>query len=454
LPWASLLTGVYPHEAGIGGMVNPSKSVAKNPAYQGYLNNESVTIAEVLKEAGYYTAMAGKWHVGEERPHWPVDRGFDNYYGLISGAMNYWDISRTKRPGITRHFAIDSTEHRPPNEDFYLTDAITENAVEYLQKAGGKKNPFFLYVAYTAPHWPLHAWPEDIAKYRGEYMAGWDSLRQARMDRMIKMRLLEDNARLSPRDEEVESWESLSDAQKEEMDLFMAIYAAQIDRMDQGIGQILDQLDAMGKTENTLVLFLSDNGGCHEGGIWGQRFWADQGVPGTADSYLSYGKSWANLSNTPFREYKHWVHEGGIKTPLIARWPAGIPDKGGLTPQVGHITDVMATCIEVAGAEYPETFNNKEIKPLRGKSLVLVFDGIIRDQHQIIFWEHLGNRAARQNNWKIVDKKGKPWELYDLENDPTELNNLVNDSSEIFKGMIAKYDNWAEKANVIRYPVK
>jgi arylsulfatase len=451
---ASLLTGIYPHEAGMGGMVNPSGKMAENVAYQGFLNEECVTIAEVLKEAGYYTAMSGKWHVGEERPHWPVDRGFENYFGLISGAMNYWDISRTKSPGIKRHFAIDSTEYLPPNNGFYMTDAVTENAVSYLQNANEKKQPFFLYVAYTAPHWPLHAHPEDIAKYRGKFMAGWDSLREARMERMLKMRLIDEHTKLSPRDEEVKRWASLSDAQKEEMDLLMAIYAAQIDRMDQGIGQILDQLDAMEAAENTLVLFLSDNGACHEGGIWGQQFWEEQGEPGTADSYLSYGKSWANLSNTPYREYKHWVHEGGIKTPLIARWPAAIPDKGGLTPQVGHITDLMATCVEIAGAEYPATFNGKQVKPLRGKSLLPVFKGDVRNPHQVLFWEHLGNRAAREANWKIVGKKGQPWELYNLDNDATELNDLSGDSVHILQKMAAKYDEWAESANVIHYPFK
>jgi len=447
---ASLLTGIYPHEAGIGGMVNPPRGHEDNPAYQGYLNENCVTIAEVLRQAGYYTAMSGKWHVGEERPHWPTDRGFDNYYGLISGAMNYWDITRGKSSGIKRHFAIDSTEYLPPNKDFYMTDAVTENAVNYLGEAGEQNRPFFLYVAYTAPHWPLHAWPEDIAKYRGKFMAGWDSLRVARFERMKKMRILKDNEQLSPRDPKVEEWAGLSNDKKEEMELLMAIYAAQIDRMDQGIGKIIDQLDAIGATDNTLILFLADNGGCAEGGIWGQKFWEEQGEPGSVESFLSYGQSWANLSNTPFREYKHWIHEGGISTPLIAHWPAGISDKGGLTSQPGHIVDIMATCCDLAETEYPETFNSREIVPLRGKSLLPVFNREIREQHDFLFWEHEGNRAVRAGDWKLVGKKGGDWELYNLTNDRAELNNLASDSINLLNNLAEKYNQWATEVRVIR----
>lgn len=451
---ASLLTGVYPHEAGIGGMVSPPKGHADNKAYQGFLNDNSITLAEAMKMAGYYTAMSGKWHVGEERPHWPTDRGFDNYFGLISGAMNYWDISRTKQPGIFRHFAIDSTEFRPPNKGFYMTDAVTENAVKYISKADSLNKPFFMYVAYTAPHWPLHAWPEDISKYRGKFMAGWDSLRVARFNRLVKMRILNENWKLSPRDPDVEAWDELSPKQKEEMELKMAIYAAQIDRMDQGIGKILDQLDATGVTENTLILFLADNGGCAEGGIWGQQFWKEQGEPGTADSYMSYGQSWANLSNTPFRMYKHWVHEGGISTPLIACWPAGITDKGGITEQPGHIVDIMATCCDLANIDYPSTFKGKKINPLRGKSLLPVFNGEIREPHDFIFWEHEGNRAVRMGDWKIVGKKGQKWELYNMVTDRTELNNLANDSTALLQKMADAYAQWAVQAQVIPYEIK
>lgn len=311
---ASLLTGIYPHQAGVGGMVDTPSENVPGP-YQGYLNDHCVTIAEVLKQAGYYTAAAGKWHVGEERPHWPIDRGFDNYYGLISGASNYFDFSQHKNKKVKRVFAIDSTSYIPPKEGFYMTDAITEHAVEYLKKAQQKQNPFFLYLAYTAPHWPLHALPEDIAKYRGHFMKGWDVLREERMKRMLEMGLIDKDMALSPRDPEVLPWDSLNSEQKDHMDMLMSIYAAQIDHMDKGIGEVLDQLNTMGVADNTLILFISDNGACAEGGIWGAdfwgNFWSGTTAPGAGGSYHSYGRSWANLSNTPFRMFKHWVHEGG-----------------------------------------------------------------------------------------------------------------------------------------------
>ncbi len=446
---ASLLTGIYPHESGMGHMVNSNPNET-NPVYLGHLNDKCVTIAEVLKSAGYYTAMSGKWHVGEEQPNWPTNRGFDNYYGLISGAANYWDISRTKKEGIKRHFAIDSTEYMPPNKGFYMTDAITENALKYIGKAGEKQQPFFLYVAYTAPHWPLHAWPEDIKKYKGKFIVGWDSLRIARFEKMAKMRVIGDELKLSPRDSEVSAWESLPQEQKEHMDLLMAIYAAQIDRMDQGIGEIMDALDGINATDNTLVLFLSDNGGCHEGGPIGQQFWETSGDPGTVDSYLSYGRSWANLSNTPFRMFKHWVHEGGISTPLIARWPEKLTDRGGLTNQPGHIVDIMATCCDIAGTNYPEEFRNKPVSPLRGKSLLPIFEGNIREPHNLLFWEHEGNKAVRMGHWKLVSKDAGKWELYNLKSDRTELVNLALSEPDTLKNLANRYNEWAENLGILQ----
>ncbi len=359
---ASLITGLYPHQAGMGGMIKKPGAQPEGP-YQGYLSKQSVTIAEVLKQAGYYTAASGKWHVGEYRPHWPTDRGFDNYYGLISGAANYWDITRGKAEDTKRHFAIDSTEYMPPSEGFYLTDAITENAVSMLKKAGTKDQPFFLYLPYTAPHWPLHAWQEDIDKYKGTFMKGWDVLRQERYERMVSMGLIDKSWSLSDRDPQASPWEELDEEQKEKMDLLMSIYAAQIDRMDQGIGQVLAQVEAMGETENTMIFFLSDNGGSEEYGPWGTDFWGNfwdgEARPGSGDSYHSYGGSWANLSNTPFRLYKKRVHEGGIATPLIVKWPDQSIDKGSIVHQPGHIIDIMATVCDVANVDYPKTYNEQ-----------------------------------------------------------------------------------------------
>ena len=315
---ASLLTGLYPHQAGIGHMVG-NKGY---PSYQGYLNERCVTIAEALKSGGYRTLMSGKWHVGENRPHWPVDRGFDEYYGIVSGGANYFDISKTKAPGVKRTMAIDDEPFVPKPGSFYMTDAFSENAVKFIDNYGRKKEPFFLYLAYTAPHWPLHAWPDDIAKYKGKYRKGWDRLRQERYQLMIKIGLISSKWKMSPRDTATWPWDDENN--KELLDLKMAVYAAQIERMDYGIGKVLDKLKETGAQENTLVLFLSDNGGCAEGGPVGFDNRKNGLPPGGVDSYMSYGLSWANASNTPFRRYKHWVHEGGIATPLIAHWPAVI----------------------------------------------------------------------------------------------------------------------------------
>jgi len=404
---ASLLTGLYPHQAGIGHMVGNRGY----PSYQGYLNNRCVTIAEALKLAGYRTLMSGKWHVGENRPHWPVDRGFDKYYGLISGGANYFDISKAKAPGVKRTMAVDDQPYTPPKENFYITDAFTDNAVKFIDEYGRADRPFYLYLAYTAPHWPLHAWPEDIARYKGKYLKGWDQLRKERYHRMIEMGLISKNWEMSPRDPQTWPWEQ--EKNKELLDLKMAVYAAQVDRMDQGVGKVLEAIRRAGAEENTLVLFLSDNGGCAEGGPVGFDNRKNGLPPGGVDSYMSYGLSWANASNTPFRRYKHWVHEGGIATPLIAYWPAVIKNGSSVTHQAGHIVDIMATCLDVAGIQYPETHQGRQLVPLEGKSLLPIFRGKKRRGHEAICWEHEGNRAVRQGKWKLVAAHKGPWELYD-----------------------------------------
>jgi len=444
---ASLLTGLYPHQAGMGGMTSEKADNKPAGPYQGYLNEKCVTIAEVLRTAGYRTLMSGKWHVGEERPHWPVDRGFDRYYGLISGAANYFDITKAKSPRARRRFAIDDKPHLPPKENFYMTDAFTENAVRFLDQYGREEKPFFLYVAYTAPHWPLHALPEDIVKYKGKYRQGWDALRKERYARMIKMGIIEAKWPLTPRDEGAYPWgDKVKD--KELMDLKMAVYAAQIDRMDQDIGKILAKLRDLGKEQNTLVLFLSDNGGCHETGPLGFDRRKNGLPPGGVDSYMSYGQSWANASNTPFRLFKKYTHEGGISTPLIARWPAVIKQKGKLTNQVGHIVDIMATCVDVAGAQYPKSFNGNKITPKQGKSLLPIFQGRTRDAHEYLFWEHEKHEAVRHGKWKLVAHKRGDWELFDLEQDRSEMNNLVDKYPQIAHDLKAKYDDWAKNVGV------
>jgi arylsulfatase len=428
---AALVTGLYSHQAGVGHMVEDKG----HPGYQGHLNDRCVTIAEVLRPAGYRTYMAGKWHVGEDRPNWPVDRGFDRSYSLISGGTNYFRLD----PG--RKLARDD-KLITPDKDWYITDAITDNAAAFLHEHKGDK-PFFLYVAYTAPHWPLHALPADIAKYRGKYKEGWDALRKKRQQTMIEMGLVDARWPLTPRDATVPAWEDATE--REDKDLRMAVYAAQIDRLDQGVGKILAELKAIGAERNTLLLFLSDNGGCAE--IIARSAKPDAQV-GTADSFLSYGVGWANASNTPFRLYKHWVHEGGIATPLIAHWP-GVITKAGLTDQPGHVIDLMATCADVAGAEYPRKFKDHDITPLEGKSLRPIFEGKTRPGHEAIFWEHEGNKAVRMGKWKLVEKYKGEWELYDLVNDRTELTNLAAKEPERVKEMAAKWEAWARRANVL-----
>ena len=445
---ASLLTGLYPHQVGMGGMVSHGGDRRPPGPYQGYLNDKCVTIAKVLKNAGYHTLMSGKWHVGESRPHWPTDRGFEKYFGLISGAANYFDITKGKEKGIKRQMAIDDKPYMPPKDNFYMTDAITEHAVNFIDQYGREDKPFFLYVAYTAPHWPLHAWPEDIAKYKGKYLEGWDTLRKQRYARQVKMGIIEKKWPLTPRDEGAIPWDGVED--KELMDLKMAVYAAQIDRMDQGIGKILSKLEATGKKENTLILFLSDNGGCAETGPLGFDRRNNGLPPGGVDSYMSYGLSWANASNTPFRLFKKWVHEGGISTPLIACWPDVIKKKGGITHQLGHVIDIMATCVDIAGAKYPELFNGKKVIPLEGKSLLPVFQGKKRNTHDYLFWEHQKHEAIRHSKWKLVARKPGHWELYDLEQDRSEMNNLSDKYPEIAHQLKSKYQEWAKQWGVRR----
>ncbi len=448
---ASLLTGLYPHQVGMGAMV-VTKGAKPEGAYKGYLSHNSVTIAEVLKQKGYYTAASGKWHVGEKHPNWPTDRGFDNYFGLISGAANYFDITRGKREGIVRHFAIDSTEFLPNKKDFYMTSAITENAIKFLHIADTKEQPFFLYIPYTAPHWPLHALQEDIELYRGKFMKGWDELRKERYDRMLEIGLLEKSWPLSDRDPKVPAWETLSEDQKERSDLLMSIYAAQIHRLDQGVGEVMKQLELMDEADNTIVLFLSDNGASEEYDVLGSDFWGNfwegDATPGSGDSYYSYGAAWANLSNTPFRQYKKRIHEGGISTPLIVRWPNHIYEEGSIIHQPGHIIDIMATICDIVDAEYPETYNNKAIPPLAGKSFAPLLKGESNLDSEAIYWEHLGNRAVREGKWKLVAMEGEPWELYNLSTDRSETNNLVESEIEITQHLKGKYKDWAIKVGV------
>ncbi|MFT3902202.1 MAG: arylsulfatase [Niabella sp.] len=451
---ASLMTGLYPHQAGIGHMTNdPEDSTAFNygvPAYQGSINNESVTIAEVLKSVGYNTLMTGKWHLGYHDPQkWPLQRGFDKYYGILAGAANYFNP--TGKRGLTY-----MNEPVSPEGEFYITDAFTNYAIKFINENIQQKErkPFFLYLAYTSPHWPLNALDSDIAKYRDKYKNGWSALRRQRYERMKQLGVIKDDAGLSADDGA--EWEALTPEQKDEMDYRMAIYAAQIDRMDQNIGRVIQALKQAGELDNTLILFVSDNGACAEGGNLGG---GKKELLGTHGGYfLSYGQSWANASVAPFKKYKHWVHEGGISTPLIVHWPAKMPQniRGGFTDQYGFFPDIMATCVKVSGATYPRKFNGHSIIPLQGSSFLPVVLGKDRPVHkQPIFWEHEGNAAVRYGNMKLVkeykpDHKSK-WELYDMHKDRSELDDLSASMPKLVEKLSKDYDQWAKRVGVLPY---
>lgn len=478
---ASLLTGLHPHQAGVGDMAGTNGP----DGYEGTLNNRCVTLAEVLQSAGYCTYMSGKWHVVSDttipNDAWPCQRGFDQFWGIITGAASYF------RPRtLTRNNAnIDYEAEQDP--DFYLTDAITDNAVEYIRShfQDHTGDPFFMYVAYTAPHWPLHARQEDIAKYRGRFDKGWDVLRNERLQRMADMGLIDPDTVLSPRDPGQPAWED--EPNKEWQALRMEVYAAQIDCMDQGIGRILEALEEQGVAENTLVIFLADNGGCHEEIVEGWWKWmlrakvaheqtkdgrtvrvgnSPEIIPGAEDTYCSYGVPWANLSNTPFRMYKHWVHEGGISTPLIINWPDGIAARGELRHDAGQLPDIMATILDAAGAEYPLEYPGRDLLPHEGTSLAPTFVGEPLPQ-RLLYWEHEGNAAIREGRWKLVknftgqlsatpgyddspEQRGD-WELYDISTDRTELNDLASANPELLNSMKQAYQEWADRVGVIEW---
>ena len=432
---ASLLTGRYPHAVGMGAMVSARDALPQPGPYQGYLSEESPTIAEMLRSSGYRTYMSGKWHVGERPEHWPRQRGFDRYFGLISGASSYFEIIRDQ-PRI-RAMALDDTPWSPPEEGFYITDAFTDYAVEFLQEHP-EDDPFFLYLAYTAPHWPLHALPEDIDRYRDKYEGGWDVLRQERYARQLDMGLIDSSWLLPPRPEHIPSWESEPD--KDNWTHRMAVYAAMVDRMDQGIGRVVDQLQSMGELDNTLILFLSDNGGCAES-VAGRNLHDSTAAIGARGSYVAYQEAWANASNTPFRLYKQWMHEGGIATPLIAHWPSGIAEPGRITDFSGHVMDLMATISEVTGSPHAGT-DGQSLVPVLAESNEIV-------TNRTLYWEHIGHRAIREGSWKLVyDRRIGEWELYDLSVDPTELNDISEEHPSMAESLAAKWQNWADSAGV------
>lgn len=459
---ASLLTGLYPHQADVGHMMGDDGI----DGYLGDLNQHTVTIAEALKTGGYASYMSGKWHVtryiDEPKHNWPMQRGFDDYYGIITGAANYY-CPRT----LTRN----NDRIDPDGDEYYFTDAISDEAVRQIRMHVSRHDdrPFFQYVAYTAPHWPLHALEEDIVTYRGRFDAGWDLLREQRLTRMVDMGIIHESWLLSERDPLVPAWKE--EAQKKWQVRRMEVYAAQIDRMDQGIGRILRALRDVGAWDNTLIIFLSDNGGCAEeldstsGDLIASskdrlathktrkgeaiRFGNSPDIiPGGEDTYCSYGVPWANVSNTPFRLYKHWVHEGGIATPFIVHWPNGIEARGELRSQPAQLPDVMATLLDVADVPYPLDYEDRKIKPIEGYSMVPTFADHPHER-DVLYWEHEGNKAVRRGRWKLVRRFPQEWELYDMNLDRTELNDISGKHPKIVRQLQDLYDTWALRTGVV-----
>ncbi|MCY3005591.1 MAG: arylsulfatase [Planctomycetota bacterium] len=478
---ASLLTGLYPHQAGVGHMMD------KKPlqGYQGDLNGTCRTIAQLLKPADYRNYAVGKWHVTRHaspdgpKHNWPLQRGFDRFYGTIHGAGSFYDPSSLTRDN-TQVSAYADPQYTP--ETYYYTDAITDHATRFLSEHAKEhpQQPFFLYVAYTAAHWPMHALPEDIARYRGRYDAGYESIRKARLEKGIELGLFAKEMALP---DGIGNWDRVEDKAWESA--CMEVYAAMVDRMDQGIGRIVEQLKRQGAFDDTLILYMQDNGACAEGmGRTGNKEHPNiprpsapsldpmkpedfakrgsvpsqtrdgypirmgkQALPGPADTYVAYGENWANVSNTPLREYKHWVHEGGISSPLVVSWPAGIQSKGQWRDQPSHLIDIAATFVQIAKADYPN-----DATPLEGESLLGAFANVPIER-EALFWEHEGNRAVRAGIWKLVSKHNQPWELYDISQDRVERVDQSARHPQKVSELAGLYEAYANRANVAPWPL-
>ncbi len=487
---AALLTGLYSHQAGIGHMMNDRGG----EAFSGDLNNRCLTIAEVLKTAGYSTYMAGKWHVTplsptKENPakhNWPLQRGFDKFFGTIHGAGSFYDPNSL----------TSGNEFMVPPEGFYYTDAISDTTVDYIRDHD-VEHPYFIYVSYTAAHWPLHALPQDIKKYKGRYSQGWDALRQERYKRMIDMGLIDARWKLSERYPSI-PWKEVESKPFHER--CMEVYAAQIDNMDQGIGRIVQALKNENQFDNTLIFFLQDNGGVEEAYGLGKTYKQPEGgailkpmgekelqnamvpaytregqpvkvgfgiMPGPADTYIGYAENWGNASNTPFRMFKHWSHEGGISSPLIVHWPKGIQEKGQYRRHMSHLIDIMATCVDVAEAEYPKHYKGNKIQPLEGVSLTPSFKNA-KLNRDTLYWEHEGNRAIRVGKLKLVSRAYRypleldavpelplgQWRLYDMEKDRSETNDIALEHPGLVYQLAEKWNSWAERVGALPRPVK
>ena len=470
---AALLTGLNPHQAGVGQMT----ADLGVPSYQGYLNDSCVTIAEVMKSAGYRTLMSGKWHVGggydrRMREQWvpgdsthplPTQRGFDRYFGLVEAADSYWN---------PKALLLQDRLIEVESSDFHLTDAISDHAVSQINDAISDGESFFQYIAFTAPHWPLHAWEDDIVKYEGNYMRGWDEVRGSRHEEQKSLGIVDAKWPISDRDDDAPPWEDVEN--KEYEDIRMAVYCAMIEQVDRGVGRVIQTLKKHGQFDNTVIMFLSDNGGCAElfqedsdwpdPSQWATDLTLDgQQVrvgdipelrPGADTTFQAVELPWANVSNTPFRFFKRWIHEGGISTPFIVHWPAKITQSAIVDNVPIHITDISATIYDAAGVAYPSDYNGKEITPLEGESIVPILDGEDWSRDKPVVVEHEGNRGIRIGDWKLVAEWDKPWELYNIPEDRTEQRDYAASEPKRVASMVAEYDAWAKRAGVFPWPVR
>ena len=445
---AALLTGLYQHQAGMGHMTKDRGL----PSYSGTILPNVPTLAERLRQGGYRTMMTGKWHLGTEPKQSPIARGFDRFYGTRNFIDSYFTVLEHCPVFLDDKIVLPGTEtpvnHLHPDQEWYTTDVFTDYALHFMDEAFKKHSnqPIFLYIAHNAPHFPLHAREEDTKKYRGRFRdTGWDKLRQQRYERMIELGLIKKEWALSPAD--VPKWDTYDAKLRDELDLKMALYSAIIDRMDQNIGRVIEKLRTAGRLDNTLFLFMVDNGvpgtGVHD---WRGLFAKNGRHPETrVDNYSEWGRrggwssssgrGWANLSNAPFRMYKRYTHEGGVATPLIVHWPDGLKDQNKLRHAPGHIIDIAPTCLNAAGLS---------TKGMEGQTLLPVFT---KDstQPRTLFWEHEGNRAVRQGDYKLVAQHNTPWELYNMRKDRNELHDLSRSMPQKAAELKKLYEAWAHR---------
>jgi arylsulfatase len=456
---ASILTGLYSHRVGLGHMI----ANLNQPGYQGRVSDDAVTIAQVLQNSGYRTFMSGKWHLGTNDP---TQHGFEEYYGTLVSAQTFWDPNHyTRRP-------THREARRYEAGKFYGTTALTDYALDFLEEARSTPDKsWFLYLAYNAPHFPLQAPRETIEKYAETYQVGWDTIRQQRFHRMKELGVIPEATVLTPRSEYwdwaeteaqvIPAWNDVPQDRKPDLAKRMAIFAAMIDVMDQNIGRLIADLEVKNELENTLIIFLSDNGACAEWDPYGFDIKSSpdnilyQGKEiqkmGSAESYHSVGSGWANASNTPWRLYKHFNHEGGISSPFIAHWPSGLKPGGVINTNKGHLVDLMPTLLEAAGVSYPSSYKDKKTITLPGRSILPVLNGSSSEE-RVLYFEHEGNRAVLEGKWKLVALRGGEWELYDLENDRTELNNLSKEHPKIVGRLNDLWIEWAKENYVTPLP--